>query len=219
MADEHDRNDLLSQLLRGWWIISVSVALGLIAAFVGLQVTPATWSATATQLVKGVPGKSDGSDYTAAQYAEARAKSYPEFIFSARVLQGVRDDMGGGFTDQRLREVLSASNRPGTPLVTIAADGTSAEEARDLADSAAEHLARFIEQVETIDGRSPVTVEIAVEAGLPAFPSSPSRGLFLAMGISGGAALGVVLVLLAGAWLDRRSGIPAESTVELPARA
>lgn len=211
MVVEYRHDELVSQLLKRWWVIVVSVMLGLAVALVALEITPATYETTATQLVKGKPGTGAGSDYAAAQYAEARATSYPEFIHSEPVLAGVRDVMGVEFSDERLRTLLSAANRPGTPLVRITAEGSSPEEARGLADAAAEHLARFIEQIETVGGRSPVTVETAVRAALPADPSSPSRALYLAMGVSGGAALGVMLILLWGA-LARRSDTGVEST-------
>lgn len=195
MADEYRRSDLLVLILRRWWVVLIGVATGILVSLVLLQVTPNQWTATATQLVKGVPGTGAGADYTAAQYAEARAISYPSFILSAPVLQGVQDDMGPEFTNARLREDLSASSSAGTPLVRVTANGASAEEARDLANSAARRLATFITEIERVEGRSPVIVEIAVEAGLPRYPASPSRGLYLAMGFSGGLAIGILAVL------------------------
>ena len=205
MVDEYRMSDLLMLMLRLWWVISIGFAVGVGIAAVALQVVPPTYTATATQLIKGVPGTGAGADYTAAQFAEARVRSYPPFIASKTVFEGVRADLGAEFTDAILQEQLSAANPDGTPLVKVTVTGKSAKEAQDLANSAARHLADFITKIEVVGRRSPVVVEIAVEAGLPTYPTSPSKILFLAMGASVGAALGVVTVLVAGGMASRRN--------------
>ncbi|MDO5735955.1 MAG: hypothetical protein Q4P15_05725 [Propionibacteriaceae bacterium] len=210
MADEYRGSDLLMLMLRRWWVISLSIALGIGISILALLVTPSTFTATATQLVKGIPGEGAGANYQAAQFAESRARSYPTFIASTTVREGVRADLGPEFTDIRLSETLSASNPDGTPLVKVKATGKSAEEARDLANSAARHLARFITDIETVEGTSPVVVEIAVQAGLPAYSSFPSKSVFLALGASMGAALGIVAVLAKGAMANRRGQLPPD---------
>ncbi len=116
-----------------------------------------------------------GANYLAAQFAVARAKSYPAFIYSSVVLDAVRSDMGPEFTDARLRDQLSASN----PVGYAAGDrspppGAPPREAQDLANSASRHLARFITQIETVSGSTPVIVETAVQAGLPVSPPTHS---------------------------------------------
>lgn len=207
MADEYRGSELLMLMLRLWWVIALSILLGIGISILALLVTPSTYTATATQLVKGVPGVGAGANYQAAQFAESRARSYPTFIASTAVLEGVRADLGPEFTDVRLSEQLSASNPDGTPLVKVKATGKSAEEARDLANSAARRLARFITDIEVVEGTSPVVVEIAVQAGLPAYSSFPSKSLFLALGASMGAAVGIVTVLAMGARKSRRNGL------------
>lgn len=204
MADEYRGSDLLMLMLRLWWMVALSVGFGIGASILALLVTPPTYTATATQLVKGVPAEGAGGNYQAAQFAEARARSYPTFIASTTVLDGVRADLGPDFTNGRLSEQLSASNPDGTPLVNVKAIGKSAEEAQDLANSAARRLARYITDIEVVGGTSPVVVEIALQAGLPAYPSFPSKSVFLALGASVGAALGVVLVLVRGTLTSRR---------------
>lgn len=205
MTDDIRKTDLLMLMLRLWWVIALSLLLGVGVSVAALIFTTPTYTATATQLVKGIPGVGAGANYQAAQFAEARARSYPSFIVSTTVLDGVRADLGPDFTDARLREQLSASNPDGTPLVKVKATGESPEEARDLANSAARRLARFITDIEVVEGTSPVVVEIAVQAGLPPYASFPKKSLFLALGASVGAAVGVVAVLAKGAMTSRRA--------------
>lgn len=198
LVDVTEPKDLLGLILRRWWMIALGVTLGAVLAVLALRVVPPTYSATATQLIKGVPGSGTGAPYLAAQFAVARAKSYPALIFSSTVLDYIRTDMGNGFTDARLRDQLSASNPPDTPLVNITATGTTAQEAQNLANSASRHLARFITQIETVSGTAPVVVETAVQAGLPAAPTSPQPTLYLALGLTGGFAAGVIGILAWG---------------------
>jgi hypothetical protein len=103
-----------------------------------------------------------------------------------------------------LRDQLSASNPTDTPLVLVTATGGTPEEAQSLANSASRHLARFITQIETVSGTTPVIVETAVQAGLPTSPSSPQPTLFLALGLTGGFALGAIAVVAWGAVDERR---------------
>lgn len=199
MAEQTTPGDLMGLMLRRWWVLALGILLGAGLAVGALRVLPATYTATATQLIKGVPGSGTGAPYLAAQFAVARAKSYPAFIFSSTVLDSVRSDLGPAFTDARLRDQLSAGNPTDTPLVQVTATGSTAKEAQDLANSASRHLARFITQIETVSGNTPVIVETAVQAGLPAAPSSPQPTLILALGLTGGFALGVIGVLVWGA--------------------
>lgn len=203
LVDVTGARDLLGLILRRWWVIALGVVLGAGLALLALRVVPPTYTATATQLIKGVPGSGTGAPYLAAQFAVARAKSYPAFIYSSTVLDNIRSDMGSQFTDGRLREQLSAGNPVDTPLVNVTATGATPQEAQNLANSASRHLARFITQIETVSGTAPVIVETAVQAGLPASPSSPQPTLFLALGLTGGFAVGVVGVLVWGAVASR----------------
>lgn len=196
MAQGNQPGDVAALLLKRWWVIAVGLALGVGLAIVALRVVPPTYSATAIQLIKGVPGTGVGANFQAAQYAVARARTYPAFINGTAVLEAVRSDLGPEYTDVQLRTQLTASNPPDTPLVQITATGRTAEEAQSLADSASRHLARFITQIETVGGATPVVVETAVQAGLPTRPTAPQPALFLGLGVSGGLAAGILAVFI-----------------------
>ncbi|WP_275701395.1 YveK family protein [Tessaracoccus caeni] len=195
--------DLLMLVVRRWWVLTLSLVLGVGLGWGALQVVAPTYTATATQLVKGIPGATTGANYIAAQYAVARAKSYPVFIYSSEVLDGVRKDLGEQYSDADLRSMLKAANPVDTPLVHVTAEGGSPEEAKSLADSAAKHLATFIEKIETIEKTSPVVLSTAVDAELPTKPTSPSRLLFLAMGAALGFTIGLLVVLAWGAFANQ----------------
>lgn len=192
-------------LLRRWWVVAVGLMLGVVLGFVALQVLPATYSATSTLLIKGVPGTGSGANFSAAQYAVARAGSYPSFISSTVVLGGIRSDLDDGSDDREIRDALAATNPTDTPLVHLAARGATAEQAQARANSAARHMARFISQIESVGGVSPVLVEIAVQADLPGEPSNPQPLLVLGVGAATGLAFGAVAAVLMNQVARRRT--------------
>ncbi len=183
-------------LRRHWILLVVATLVGGAAAYGVAQVIPPTYTATTTLLVKGLPGTGVAANYEAAQFAVSRAKSYPSFIYSLPVLEGVKGDIGGGVTLTDLRTDLKATNPTDTPLLVITATGPTADGARDAANSAARHMARFITQIETVSGRSPISVETAVQAGLPTEPTSPRTLLIAALGAATGLAAGVLAALV-----------------------
>lgn len=170
----------LGRIVRKYWLVLLAIiAVGGVAGYFGARLIPPTYTATATQLVKGIPGTDATANYQAAQYAISRARTYPLFIGSQPVLEGVRSDFNGSVDVGDLQPRLSASNPVDTPLIQVTATAPTADEARDMANSAARHLARYITQIETVNGSSPVTVEVAVQATRPSEQSAP-RPLLIA---------------------------------------
>lgn len=205
--------DAIATLLRRWWILLLGLVVGVLVGFGAVQFVQPTYSATATLLVKGVPGPGTGASYQAAQYAVARAKSYPALIQGAPVLEGAHADVGGDETSNSLRSRLSADNPVDTPLVKVSASADTAQDAQATANSAARHLAQYIVKIETVAGSSPVIVDIAVEAGLPVKPTSPNQLLYVAVGGAIGFAAAATGALFLPARRIRRGKSP-EATEE-----
>lgn len=203
-------------LLRRWVLVVGAAVIGGAAAYAATAAIAPTYTATATQLVKGLPGAGVAANYEAAQFSVSRAKSYPSFIYSAPVLTGVKTDLNGTVELNQLRQQLSAVNPTDTPLVVISAEAGSPAEARDMANSAATHLAKFVEQIEGVSGRSPIEMEIAVEAGLPTSPTSPNKPIFAALGMIVGfvvaSAVALYLALRRGRG-PRRAQVPVDAGV------
>jgi capsular polysaccharide biosynthesis protein len=195
---------------RHWLLIISGLLLGGLAGFGVTQFMTPVYTATATQLVKGLPGTGPAANYEAAQYAVSRAKSYPAFIYSLSVLEGVRSDMGNAEDIIHLRKELSATNPIDTPLVRISATGPTPQLARDKANSAARHMARFITQIETVAGKSPISVDTAVQAGLSEEPTSPKTLLVAALGAMVGLVLAIGSSLIHAHASGRRQGTPPQ---------
>src|SRR5215217_6194209 len=203
-------------LARHWLLIIGGLLLGGLLGFGATQFMTPVYTATATQLVKGLPGTGPAANYEAAQYTVSRAKSYPAFIYSLSVLEGVRSDMGNAEDIIQLRKELSATNPIDTPLVRISATGPTPQLARDKANSAARHMARFITQIETVAGKSPITVETAVQAGLPPEPTSPKTLLVSALGAMVGLVLAIGASLIHAQLSARRKATQPQATLDRP---
>ncbi len=188
---------ILGAVARHWRITLALIIVGGMAGFGLTRILSPVYTATATQLVKGIPGNNAvAANFEAAQYAVSRARSYPALIYSLPVLEGVRSDTGEKRSLDVLRDSLSAANPPDTPLVTIQARAATAKEASERANSAARQLALYITELETVDGKSPVIVETAVQAGVPRRPTSPQPVLWTILGVVAGTSLGIAISML-----------------------
>lgn len=197
MAEALSTQQLGRVVRRYWFALVMAVIAGALLGYFGARLIPPTYSATAIQLVKGIPGTDATANYQAAQYAISRARTYPVFIDSQPVLEALRSDFGGRIELEALQERLSGTNPIDTPLIQVTAQAGTADEARDMANSAARHLARYITQIETVNGSSPVTVEVAVQATRPSDPTAPRPLLIAALVAFAAGCVGLAGVVLA----------------------
>jgi capsular polysaccharide biosynthesis protein len=183
-------------LLRYWLLIVLGTMVGGLLAFGVTRFMTPVYRATAIQLVKGVPGSGAAANYEAAQFAVSRAKTYPSFIYSSDVLEGVSKDLGNTESIAQLRKDLTATNPVETPLLEISATAPTGAEAAKKANSAAKYMAQFITKIESDGNRSPITVETAVQAYVPTQAASPKTLVIAALGALIGFALSVVFALI-----------------------
>ncbi len=214
MAEPLSLGQLGRVLFRYWLLIVLGTVVGGLVAFGVTRFMTPVYRATAIQLVKGLPGSGAAANYEAAQFAVSRAKTYPSFVYNLQVLEGVRRDLGSTQSIVELRGDLTATNPVETPLLEISADGSTPEEARDKANSAARHMAAFIEQIESVGSKAPISVEPAVQAALPTQAASPKTLVIAALGALTGFALSVVFALINSyARYNRRSAFRRKQAI------
>ncbi len=95
-------------LLRHWILLVVGLLVGAVGGFAVASATPPVYTATSTMLIKAVPGTTPAANYEAAQYAVARAKAYPVFIYNLSVLTGIQSDLN---TKESLADLQGRSER------------------------------------------------------------------------------------------------------------
>lgn len=186
-------------VLRRHWLLIVAFTVGgAVGGFALTAAMPKVYVATTTQFVRGVPGAGASADYTAAQFAVSRAKSYSVMIGNPDVLTGIITDLKLQMTPSELNARITVDNPIDTGLINVTARGGTALEAQTLSVTAANNLAKFILRLEsagTSSGKSPIDIQTAVPAPLPSSPATPRPPLNIAVGTMLGLAFGSIAAL------------------------
>jgi len=125
----------LSILRRRLWIVVASIILGTaIAAAITFLATP-QYTAATTVRVLTVGGGTITEARPDINYTERLVNTYSRIITSSTVRRQIMDDLG-----LETLPVISVQTIPGTELIRIAAEAPDPEDARDIANSAAQVL-------------------------------------------------------------------------------
>lgn len=131
--------------LRRWWWIAVGLPL-LTAGIVYLIVSRQTpmYRATATLTVTAPSSGNDPQlDPTR---SVALAQTYQELVLTQEVLQPVADRLGGDFTVEVLRGVVTATSPASRFLLRISASDADPEQAATIADAVAQEFDAYIQR-------------------------------------------------------------------------
>jgi polysaccharide biosynthesis transport protein len=125
----------LSILRRRKWLVILSVLLGtIIATVITLLATPQYVASTTVRVLTIGTGS-----ITAARpdivYTERLVSTYSRIITGSTVRQQIRNELG-----LNSNPVISVQSIPGTELIRITAEAPDPEDARDIANAAAEYL-------------------------------------------------------------------------------
>jgi capsular polysaccharide biosynthesis protein len=190
--------ELLTELIRRWWLTVLLVALG---ACVGLGYAQLSEPVYAAKAYVVVVAQNPGDSTSAVGYAQAYAR-----IAGQGGALDVAASTGAATVEEISRQVR-ASTSPDAPVIEITGSDDSAARAADLANLVADALIR------TANRRSAetrMTLTLLGEAVPPADPVSPRPVLNVAVGAATGLVLGGLAVLAgAGRAADRRRAAPA----------
>ena len=189
-AVELDLKKLALLYLKKWWLI---VLCGLIAAGAALLytmefVTP-TYTATISLFVNNTK-EPQQVDYVSSANMSASAQLVTTYINigrSDRVLDKVVEELGGDYTPEKLRSMLSAAKVGSTEIFQLSISDSSPAEATRVVNVIAEVIPDEIASI--IEGSSARVIDYAK---VPTSRSSPS---FTKNTVVGGA-VGVVIALL-----------------------
>lgn len=190
-----DLREFLVVLRSGaWWIVLMTVLGVAASAAITFAMTP-VYTAKATLFV--TVNSSQDSAYARGQFALQRVASYPQLINDPQLVNEVitKLDLDRDFQD--VKASLTATNPKDTVLISISATAPEAQEAADIANTAAPLLAGAISKLENTNPKElTVKAEQSVPAATPPFATSPRKGVNLALGLVAGLSLGLLLALL-----------------------
>lgn len=180
----------------------VMVTLGLLLAFVWTIRQPVVYTATADGVVVADNGSSVSDASTATQAAATKASAYAQQMRSIDLVTGVKEQLGLPDSVGALTGRISAVNVEGSATVTVAATGSTPQDAHDLAVGTITHAADYFVEFDASarpDGAAPNTSIRLVpqpSADLPTSPSSPNYLRNLGLGAIAGLLLGYAVALL-----------------------
>lgn len=202
--------DLLRLTRANIVLIFVCGSLGLIAMFLYTVRQPVLYTASATGYVVVGAATNSGEAMSNATLASSRAAVYTSLVTTTEVARRVVADLGLEVPPEAIATRFSAVvAAPDNTRLIISANGSTPDEARDLANSVVKALAAQVTDYENA-GRAegqPISTLIqlrpAEQALLPSAPSSPVYGRNLLMGTAVGVGIGFGIGLLRRS-VDRR---------------
>ncbi|MEU7143829.1 protein tyrosine kinase [Nocardia sp. NPDC046473] len=180
-------------IARRRWVIIVAVVFLCLGASAGyLSTLPTTYVASSSMYVSMATGTSVNDSYQGGLAAQQRVRSYLDLATSATVAKRVIDDLGLKMSVGEVQGKIKAFSPPATTNIILTVQSSTAEGARDLANSVTAQFRRLVDELETIERDAAPAARITVvdRAELPAGPSGPQSKRILALGLLAGLALG-----------------------------
>ncbi|MFI7001043.1 GNVR domain-containing protein [Nocardia sp. NPDC050175] len=180
-------------IARRRWVIIVAVVVLCLGASAGyLSTLPTTYVSSSSMYVSMATGTSVNDSYQGGLAAQQRVRSYLDLATSATVAKRVIDDLGLKMSVGEVQSKIKAFSPPATTNIILTVQSSTAEGARDLANSVTAQFRRLVDELETIERDAAPAARITVvdRAEVPAGPSGPQSKRILALGLLAGLALG-----------------------------
>ena len=192
-----DLKDLVRTARRRWLTIAAFVVLALLAAgVISAKATPEYSSQARVFISNDITSSQDA--YAASLYSAQRVKSYADLANSRGMMLKVIADLDLKITPEALAGKVSASVVPDTVIILVNVTDVSPEGARQIAQSEADNLARYLTELETPQGKGTSAIKASVidPADLNTAAVSPRTGLNLVVAGILGLIVGLGVALL-----------------------
>ena len=191
--------DLWKLTRRQFVVIGVGALVGLFVAFAWMTLQPKVYSATAAGYVTAGGGQSIGESYSSQTLAQQKAQAYVTLFTNRQVTEAVIEELVLDATPQELASRITATVPAEGVSITVSADGSTPEEARDIADAVVAAAAAEAKKMEeagptrqtvgadgktrTVKSQAQVLIRPNESAILPTSPSSPDPLRALPLGL------------------------------------
>lgn len=194
---------------RRWWIVLLGVAVGLAVSAVMTERETPIYRNSVTLYVSAQVDRADVATLlNGGSLAQQRVASYVAVATSTPLAEAVAADLGPGESAATVASGISASVRPGTAVMDVTVQDTSAERAHAVAASIGRVFEDVVRDLEEGAGgasstRSKVGVSVLRLEPEPDAPFTPRPQVNLLLGGTAGLLAGLLSALAAQA-LDRR---------------
>lgn len=195
-----DLHDFLRVLRRRWRLVTALTVLAVGAAVAVTALSTPVYQAEVQLFVSLRDSGNDGTTtaYQGNLFTQERVKSYAKIANSPAVTRAVIQQLDLDQTPDTLARRISATAPPDTVLVDLTVKDTSAQRARDIANSVATQFTKVVGDLERpAPGQSsPVKVTVVRPASVPTSPVSPRPVLNVALGLLLGLVSGIGFAVL-----------------------
>jgi succinoglycan biosynthesis transport protein ExoP len=139
MNDFMELRQVITTVLRRWWLLVVLIAIGAMLGYAISRAQTPVYQATTTVLV-GESITSSHVDRVDLQISDALIGTYVEVARRQPVMQGVVTTLNLNESWQNLSKQVTVTNIENTQLIEIAVEGNSPEQARMIADEIVNQL-------------------------------------------------------------------------------
>lgn len=186
------------KLLRSRWVtICTATLIGVFSAVV-FSLTSTPLYEASTRLFVSTAGSSLSDAYQGNRYSQERVTSYAELLMGESLAQRTVDKLGLRMSAEDLQENVDARAKTDTVLITVGVVDDSPVRARDIANTLSDEFVAMVRELETPEDGSAPNSRVVVEqrASLPNTPISPRPARNIAIGLTFGIALGIVLAFI-----------------------
>lgn len=189
-------DELISILWRRRTVFGLAAGISILAVIVVTLAVPKTYQATATIFVgQSIEGDLASQTLDSTQ-GEQLARTFTTLATSPSIAEIAGSQLDEPLSRTELLDRMSVSPVERTQLLEINAEGSSPEEAADIANT---YAAVFVREMSKLheQGRVPTTVALSAEAVPPTEPAKPNVPLYIGFGVM------LSLLLAAGVALMR----------------
>ncbi len=201
-----DSGHITRALRRGWPLVLVCVALGLIAGLAYLRTAPETYTARTDVYVSTVGGLSVSELSAGSNFAQQQAQNLSLIATRQRVLGPVVTRLKLDETAEELGDAMTATVPADTSMILLEVSNSSPREAAAIANAVSASLVNTTADLlpPARRGAPAIRVQIVQPAAVPNSPSEPGTLPSLLVGLSVGLLLGLALALALEAHRQRR---------------
>jgi capsular polysaccharide biosynthesis protein len=185
----------IAAIRRRWWVVLVLLLLGVLGAGVATSLMTTTYESQSKLLLTPVASDS-ATAFGATNYVATRGRAYANLAGSGGFLKQVQESLGVQVGSKY--PSISVDLETDTTLLTITAQDTSAEGARDAVQRVDDLLVRVSRDLDaTTAGDTQVRMDVVADPLLPGAPSSLSwmtvlaTGGLIGMGLGASAAVAI----------------------------
>lgn len=173
-------------------IVTVCALIGLLGGVAVFLLAPKTYTSEA-QLVVEVDADVDQGAFDVSTFIQSQLPTYMEIAQATSTVEEIRDAMGESAPED-LSGHLSYTIPEGANVIAISGTGSTPEQAKDIADAAADELTSVLAPRNL--GSEGLDVVLLQEGTSPASSTSPDPVIVLPMGLAIGLLAGVLLALV-----------------------